>query len=271
MPLDPKTREQIRKRIASYARNVQRIRDDKNLSDTGKRRALARLDLTERRAIDNLKVAGEAAYRRRRAELEQKLFSVEDYLHDDVNAALSYRDAVDRISEVRGIDQARTLYNRAARSGDHLLARAVISYAWEQIGASPDGAPWAEIVHNYLDRWPGLRNVAVELGQLRDMDSKEGRLRDQITASLTRLPELHGMSDHDIGKLASEGGWTPPAESTSDAVANVKAGAAGPASPTAVQQVNEFITESRDGVHGADRLDMQLSPADPTRIPNPLR
>ena len=205
MPIDDDSMKRIRRRQAAFDRRVKAIRADPNLSAHGKRRAMA----VERHAavtdIENIKAAAAQAYTARKQELERRMFGVHDH-KGDVSALVSYRDAQDRVAEIKNGAEAQLMMRRAIRNGDTLLARALFDRGWEQSGDRIMGSGWGEVVKAYVaDVRPDLAESVNELGHLQHIGAdRTRRLTDAMETGVHMPPEMEGMSTYDQQRAATE-------------------------------------------------------------------
>lgn len=203
MPLDQRSRDQITNIRQRYHKRLDAIRNDKRLSAAGRERAAARLYLDTRQKVDAITQAGEQAYRKRVAQLERDLFGIHGTTTADVvTAAASFRDAQTHVdAAVKKPGDAARILKRALRSGDAILAKAVFSHAYDQIETDTlQAEDWGAVVNAYLAENEPDRSRAVELGQLRDMNSRSAILAERIGYTLDRPGELRGYSDHTLSE-----------------------------------------------------------------------
>lgn len=179
-----------------YQRDLERIRNDDNLSDEGKRRAVARAYTTATRALEDIR--GRASDQRATdsAAAARQVYGITDLIRpgmDPGTAAVSFRDAQDRLASVTDVTEAEALLSRAERSGDYVLGRAVAAHAvdmgWTHLtSAYGHGHPtWAKALEEYT----GTRsNVASRLQE------------EAYTGRPARPAELGYLSDREAAALA---------------------------------------------------------------------
>jgi len=203
MPLDKSSREQIARIQKRYHAHLERIRQDRRLSQTGKNRAVAKLYLDTKRQADTLRAEGERGYRTRVTELERALFGIG--ATRDPLAAISYRDAQSTAAELNTPGKADAVMRRALRSGDTLLAKAVFAHCFDQIEADKlREDEWGKLVNAYLAEHEDVRASALELGQLRDANGKRARFEEAVSYGIIRPGEVEGYSDATLAEWVQQ-------------------------------------------------------------------
>ncbi len=167
---------------ADFAAQLKQIRCDTSLSDDGKRSAIADAFTRSRDKLQRLHERAQQESGRRRRELERRLFG----LHATSDTAtLSYRDAQERVSRVKRLDEALNLLQRADRSGDEVLARAVAAHAWDRA--------WTRVLDRYAAERPGVLDQLQELDDLERLDqhrSHGARVAEDLAYRLRVPAEL---------------------------------------------------------------------------------
>jgi hypothetical protein len=186
-----------------FSKVLTEIRQDPDLSEAGKRRAIQGAYEAAKAAVDKLRGGDAEAINRRQAQLERVLFSVADQ-RDQVAAAVSYRDAQDRVAALR-LEDAVSLMQRALKTGDELLARALFQRAWEH-----PSEVWSQLVDAYLEAYPQRRKAATELA---DLLAARGGQHTRIVESMRygirppfELRQRH-VPDEDLPDRPDTGGW----------------------------------------------------------------
>lgn len=204
MPLDKNTRNTIANRLATYNRKVKAIRDNPNLSDVGKKQELAKLYATEHAAVTGLRQTAAGNIDKRRADLEKQLFAV-GAQSNQAQAITAYRDAQDRVANLKTGAEAQLMMRRAIRTGDTYLAQALFNEGWDRAGNKLTGSGWGEVVDAYVGAVrPDLQDAVQELATLQNADTRVSRFEEQIGYSVNRPPELQGMSDHAMRGLVEQ-------------------------------------------------------------------
>lgn len=192
MPIDDDSLKRIRRRQDTYSRRVKKIREDPNLSGEGKRRAMAVERQNALSDIEQIKTAANTAYESRVRDLERKLFGIRD-IPNDIHAAISYRDAQDRVREIANGGEAQQMMARALRNGDDLLARALFDRGWELRGDRIANSGWGEVVNAYVSEMrPDLADDFSELAHLQQINTRERRMHEAIETGVHTPAELSG-------------------------------------------------------------------------------
>jgi hypothetical protein len=132
---------------------VDRVRTDRAFTSEAKRVLLARAYLDARTQMDAARAHVRGSREQERARLTRELFSVAGLLGNIATAetragvAVSLRDAQDRAARLAGEEEALDLLARAERSGDEVLARAVVERSLEQL--------WLAPLNAYAEAHPG--------------------------------------------------------------------------------------------------------------------
>jgi hypothetical protein len=168
MPL-PKTKqhEQAYEIKTRYLAQVAAVQSDSRLTPEGKRGKIAKLHTDTTRQLNQLKRDRDAAHVTRRAELERKLYGLPT--NAPTSDTVSYRDALDRVNravEAKNKGAMEQLYDSAKLSGDRILIKAILGYAYQN-GSS-------DLINRYINE-PGneaLDREGIELWQLMHGDDE---------------------------------------------------------------------------------------------------
>lgn len=202
--LDKKTKDELGKIITAYNTQIGKIRRNPLLSDQGKRQAMAELYDATRRQVDAERRAAAATAAARRQQLERQLF------RDTDAGSLSARDAADRADQIKTPAEALRLLKRCERTGDDALARAIFRRAWDAGAEELTNSAWGQVATTYLDRHaPQLRPVAEELAKILDGETRIARATEAMETSVNRPPELRGIHDVEITRMAAAAAATP--------------------------------------------------------------
>jgi hypothetical protein len=142
-----------------------------------------------------------------RTSLERKAFGIADLPGDPATAAVSYRDAQDRVAGITGTPDAHALLARAQRSGDEPLARAVAAHAYDMRGSfdgianGDDTSTWTSVLQAYIDERPEKARAVQTL-----LTAKDQKLQSQVTDAwsfiVAKPPELDRYSQVHLQQLA---------------------------------------------------------------------
>lgn len=180
----------------SYTERLRDIRNDQRLSDDGRRGEIARLYVDHREAKRQLREEHEAALRRQRADLQSNAFGLHSTSdrHADIAEQASYRDALDRAERVGKPDEAITLMDRSKITGDHLLAKALVTVAAQR--------RWDGAVNHYRQEFGG---VAVDrlIDHIQMETDPTRRVGDSMAFSTPTPHELRGLGSGAIQQAAA--------------------------------------------------------------------
>jgi hypothetical protein len=182
---------------ADYLKQAQAVRDDVMLSDLAKTRRLAELyrDAADRLQAERIKM---------REVIDAELLTVERSLFGAGQDPAGYRDALDRAEATADPGAALRLLERAGRTGDQQLARAVALVAWDR--------SWEDVVHTYrAGVSPSEQQAFTKYAELLAQRNRtaQGKFVEAMTFGLPRPAELGGRSPEQV-LAATE----PPAEPT---------------------------------------------------------
>lgn len=204
MPLDDASLKRIRTIQGRYNAEVKAVQGNADLSLTGRQKVLARLRHTALGEIAKVKEAAETAYWQRVRDLERRAFSVTDY-GANPSAAVSFRDAQDRVAQVKTGHEAQLMMRRAIRAGDTLLCRALFDEGWQRRGDRINGSGWGAIIGSYVaDVNPSLGPVVEELAALQDANTRRHRLGEQMETDVFMPEEVATMSHAERQQAVAE-------------------------------------------------------------------
>ena len=185
-------RQQILALKAAYADGLKQVRNDPNLSERGKQQLIARAYTNVSREIEKLSKQDRDINIKRYDEVERKLFGSSA---NNPEAALSFRDAVDRAAKLDDAQTAMQALGTARMSGDETLARAIVMKAWQ--------AGWSNVTDTYAVENPAVTDQLAELSALRHhLESKVSALGGSVGANMKEPPELRNVMN--VAKLAEE-------------------------------------------------------------------
>lgn len=181
-------RDEIMRRAASYRERVTAIRQDPTLSPLGKRRTLEQAYNETQPEVDRLKQQlGKTEHQSRQA-LERRLFGLPAGASS--SDAISYRDAVDRVSSIRDPQVLGELMERAASTGDDMLLRAAFGHAYQQTRNPLVSDQWDGLVGEYAEQNPGARLDLEELNQATRPYSRTQQFAEKVAMTVVRPQEL---------------------------------------------------------------------------------
>jgi hypothetical protein len=131
---------------------------DPNLTPTGKREQLEPLHAEVTEQITALRNREKAAVKQVKENLERRVFGLSPSASSNPERIKSYREAQTLTRGLEDSDAAEDLYESAKRSGDDILAAAVLEKALIR--------NWPKIKDDYLERNAGTRNDLDDLAAL---------------------------------------------------------------------------------------------------------
>lgn len=173
--LDDATRAKITRAQAAHARALDEIRADYTLSELGKRQKIQAQHEAHKVTMADFRGAVQRTTAAARADLERRLFGVPG---TDASAAISYRDAQDRVARINRPHELATLLERAAASGDTALERAAFERAWRQRANPLASDGWTTLVADYVAQNPSLAD---------DVDALDSHATDRKRELAERL------------------------------------------------------------------------------------
>jgi len=189
MATPEQTKQQIIDRVSQFNADVQATREDLTLSPVGRYRRLKSLYETTRDQVGQMRSTLDQGNNGDRRTLERRLFGLP--AGADASDAVSFRDAQDRVEQVRRAEDLGELMERAATSGDEMLLRAGFARAWRE-SLNPLGSDtWSGLVSEYLDQYPAARRDADALAQLMSPGGKTRAFAEQIGMTVAKPAELN--------------------------------------------------------------------------------
>ena len=141
-----------------FSRVHAEVADDPNLTVVGKRERLEPLHHQVTEQMSALRAREKAAVKTEKEKLERRVFGLSPSASSDPAKVVSFRDAQARARELEDSDEAAELYESAKRSGDNILAAAVVEKALVR--------GWSSIKEDYLERNTTARDDLDDLAAL---------------------------------------------------------------------------------------------------------
>lgn len=157
---------------AQLKTELQKVDDNTSYSEPGRRLERGKVVLRHRKQAQQMKEQFVTQVAARRLDLEGRIFGL-----PDGGDALSYRDATDRASKIVGKTEALQQLERAVRSRDDMLARAIAARAYEF------GMSTVLDVYGQCRSEEWARNDLDELRQLPEEDGLAVKLTFEIPAA----------------------------------------------------------------------------------------
>ena len=206
MPLTQKLIDGGAKIRQQLDNDLQRIRNDRSLSSTGRAQQVARAWKVATAGMEGLRINTDGAAALTAFDVKRKVFGSEGVTGAD---AISQRDAADRAAQLRTGDEALALLHRAEYSGDSHMAKAVAAHAFDQASSNFIGsADWSKVLDAYTTTRP---EVAQQLQEL--ADSQRSSVADSLQVAGHNIP---GQAGRDRTRIRISGGpsrrWPGPVE-----------------------------------------------------------
>lgn len=198
----PRDYAKLNEQLASQAAKV---RENKNLSDEGKRRLLAAATVKAQATAAQWRDEDAQANAKARRATEQRLFGLKWMDKDNPAAVVSMRDAHERASRITTAAEAGKLLDRAVTSGDYALQRAILARAFD-----PETGDMSSVVEAYAAHNPDTQAdiqelVGHEMANAQ-ANSAGGKLFGHIATTVVAPSELSGIDPYRLGRLAEQAG-----------------------------------------------------------------
>lgn len=158
-----------------YAARQAEVADNPNFTPAGKREHLEPYHYEVVEQIRELREREKSAVQAAKETLERRVFGLSPAASSDPARIVSYRDAAARVRQLEDADEAQEIYQSALRSGDQVLATAVLERALVR--------GWGSIKRDFLSRNAGVG---------RDLD------------------DLEALAKYDNNRLANVAHYMPP-------------------------------------------------------------
>jgi hypothetical protein len=188
MATPEQTKRQIMDRVSAYNKAVVETREDLTLSPLGRRRRLEQLYTAARDEVDRLRGTLDRDSHGDRRDLERRLFGLPRGA--DAADVVSFRDATDRVAQVRRPEDLGELMERAAGTGDDMLLRAGFARAWQESRKPLTSDTWSGLVAEYADQNPGVRSDLEALERLTSGRGATAGFMERMAMSVARPREL---------------------------------------------------------------------------------
>lgn len=144
----------------SYARLVDSVNADPNLSDAGKASKVEGERERTKTTLASLRQKEADLITAKRTELERRLFGLSSVVSSDPTQIIAYRDAQDRAARLADPDDARELLNTAQLSDDTSLTSAILAQSLRN--------GWHSVVREHTNTNPRSSEDLNDLQQLYD-------------------------------------------------------------------------------------------------------
>lgn len=163
-----------------YTRTHAEITSDPNLTATGQREHLEPLHQQTAEKMHALHAREKAAVKTYKENIERRLYGLSPSASNDPAKLVSYRDAQTRARQLDHSDDAAELYESAKRSGDTILAAAILEKAMVR--------GWTTITNDYIERHPTTRNDFDDLASLAKYTDNSLAITAQYMPPSANLP-----------------------------------------------------------------------------------
>lgn len=181
-----------------FSRTHTEIADDPNLTVIGKRDRLEPLHRETTEQIRALHAREKAAVKAEKEKLERRVFGLSPSASNDPAKIISFRDAQARARELEDSDDAAALYETAKRSGDTILAAAVLEKALIR--------GWSAIPNDYLERNTTARGDLEDLTAIARFSENTLIATAHYMPPSLNLPHSAGFPDTQLNKSADPSG-----------------------------------------------------------------
>jgi hypothetical protein len=168
-----------------FSRIHAEVADDPSLTPTGRRERLEPMHQEVVEKMSALHKQEKAAVRGLKENLERAVFGLSPSASTDPAKLVSYRDAASRARELDDRDDAAELYESAKRSGDTILAAAVMERAMVR--------GWSTVTNDYLERHPSARRDLEDLTALAQYSENPLAVTAQYLPPSLNLPHSAGF------------------------------------------------------------------------------
>lgn len=181
-----------------YETTVGRARDNQDISPIKRQKVIARAFLDVSKTLDGIQNESRTARATRKTELERKVFGIPN--PSDASAAISYRDALDRVSALDISDErseiaATDMLQRAVTSGDELMARAILAVSYDR--------GWADIINEYGRVAPTIEAELEELWNVRAAGNPSATFYEGLDYYTPVPREVEGLHVSQIEAIAA--------------------------------------------------------------------
>lgn len=178
-----------------YSRVHAEISGDPGLTTEGKRERLAPLHAQVTEQMSALRAREKTAVKAEKEKLERRVFGLSVSASSDPAKVVSFRDAQARVREVEDSDDAEQLYQSALRSGDNILATAVLEKALVR--------GWSSIKEDFLSRNTTTRDDLDDLTALARYSDNGLAITAQYMPPSLNLPFAAGFPNTQMHKHAA--------------------------------------------------------------------
>ena len=178
-------REQANRLAEDFTDTHARVSADRNLTPAGKREQLEPLHAEVTEQISALHQREKAAVKGLKEKLERRVYGLSPSASTDPARIVGFRDATARARQLNDSDDALDLYESAKRSGDDVLAAAVMERAMVR--------GWTAVTDDYLSTRPSVRTDLDDLVALARYEDNRLAVTAQYAPPVLNLPHPAGF------------------------------------------------------------------------------
>lgn len=185
----------------TYERRIREIRDNRDLSDEGRRRQMAQAKVDADKRFKALRADEHTAREQRRDNAMRRLFG-----RTQNENTLEYRDALARADQIKNPADAASLLRVARLSGDDSLQRAVAMKALDGSRGTLGGQSnaWADVVDDWASSDEHRQEALHELSNIDAVGvNRQARLQQRLLDSVSkRAMKPAELEGHNVEHLA---------------------------------------------------------------------
>ena len=185
MPIEMSERNQAAKIREALGREVQDIRNQRNLTREGKQARVAAAIVKAQAKLAELRQAETQRLTERKAQLTKKLFG---QTRPDDTKILLIRDASDRAAKIGKVADMEEAMNRAEMAGDSVLLKALAQECARRSN-DPLQSGWGTLFQQWANAEYGANEAVEELGAIAAEGDSTHRMHRDHAFSVGALPE----------------------------------------------------------------------------------
>lgn len=194
--------EQASQLKKQYTARLEALRNRRDLSDEGRKRQIAKLQVETKDAMRKLAQANNEATEQRQRRLLDRVFGTTGALPSQI---VAQRDAMDRAAKIKTADEAAKALELARFTGDHTLAKAIAMRTYDfATGDRAISGEWVDVLNRWAqDEAPAIDEALTELSQIHaDQAAPSTRLTQGMQFSIPDPSELAGKNADMLARSA---------------------------------------------------------------------
>ncbi|MFZ2117635.1 MAG: hypothetical protein WCB73_06330 [Pseudonocardiaceae bacterium] len=185
MAIEMPERNQAAKIREALGREVQHLRNQRNLDREGRKARIAKAVVRAQAKLAELRQAETQRLTERKDQLTKKLFG---HVKPDDNRIASIRDASDRAAKLVKVDDMAEAMNRAEMAGDSVLLKALAQECARRSN-DPLQSGWGTLFQQWANAEYGANDAVEELGAIAAEGNSTHRMHRDHAFSVGALPE----------------------------------------------------------------------------------